>query len=81
MVVNKTTKKLKPLFPLPTSTIRKQQEGSCNTTIRMKSSEAKQNFEHCSLKRNEQLMTKLCKMVSSKVRFVGGRELMRLDYN
>lgn len=59
MVVNKTTKKLKPLFPLPASLMRKKPDSSCNTTLRQQSSETKAKFEDCSLKRNELLLSKL----------------------
>ena len=63
--MNKTTKKLKPLFPLPNSLVRKKPDNSCNTTARLQSNEGKVKFEDWSLKRNEILLTKLWNMVKS----------------
>jgi hypothetical protein len=61
MVVNKTTKKIKPLFPLPSSLAKKKPGNSLNSTMRVQSTESKDKFSHSSLKRNEPLIAKLVK--------------------
>lgn len=61
MVVNKTTKKIKPLFPLPSSFSKKNPGSSLNSTLRVQSTESKDKLSRNSLKRNEPLIAKLVK--------------------
>ena len=66
--MSKNTKKLKPLFPLPNSLVRKKPDNGMNSTVRVHSSkcDSKAKFENNSLKRNEHLLTKLCNMVKDQ---------------
>jgi hypothetical protein len=59
MVVNKTTKKLKPLFPLPAGLTKKNITLNATQTLRIYNSQSKREFEEDSIKRNEFLLSKL----------------------
>ena len=61
MVVNNTTKKLRPLFPVDNSLSKSKVNNSLESKLHGSSTQ-KPKFENSSLKRNEQLLSSLKKI-------------------
>lgn len=68
MVMNKTTKKLKPLFPKTSTSSKSKFSQHLNSTLRVYSNEPKVSVQRTTQDKNEELIDKLLKLVTFVVR-------------